>query len=190
MIDIILNSPSIFNNIKYNIINNELYCIYLLQKYCNHSIIFNIVYFNKYLTCIKSMNLYLSIILYYDFYLFLYMISTLYCSRTTNYMIKNYYKKTRPYNRNPLYIKYFNIRKQSYSFPSQSILNISVFYNTIYYYNIYNNTYLFIYFKLWYYLLLISLSITRMYRGLHYPHDIIISYLYGLFLVKFIMWII
>lgn len=183
-------SSSIMNYIKYKIIEYELYSIYILQKYCDHSIIFNIVYFNKYLTCLKSMYLYLSIILYYDFYLFLYMISSLYSSRTTNYYIKNYFKKARPYNRNPLYIKYFNKKKESYSFPSQSILNISVFYNTIYYYNEYNTYSWFIFFQYSYYILLLSLSITRMYRGLHYPHDIIISYLYGLFLVQFIMWII
>jgi membrane-associated phospholipid phosphatase len=189
-----LTIRNILTNMKNSIIERELYTIYLLQKYLVSSYIFDIVSYNKYLTSFNSISLYLSIVLYYDIYLFIYIILTLTTSRTTNRYIKDYCKKERPYNRNPGYIQYFIKRKQSYSFPSQSILNISVLYNSIYYYNkVYYENYInstwFCMISFIYYMLFISLSITRMYRGLHYPHDIIISYLYSIFVVKFIMWL-
>lgn len=182
-------------NIKTSIINVELYVIYILQKYLNSDYIFTIINYNKYLTSIISIRLYLIFIFYYDMYLCLYIIYTLYISRKTNYYIKNYFKKERPYNRNPEYITYYKKRKYSYSFPSQSILNICVIYNTICYYNNYNSYHYeqYIWFQFinyMYYILFISLSITRMYRGLHYPHDIIISYIYGIFIVNLLLCII
>ena len=78
---------------KNNIIDCELYTIYLLQKYCVSSNIFTIVSYNKYLTSFNSISVYLSIVLYYDIYLFMYIILTLYTSRKTNRYIKNYCKK-------------------------------------------------------------------------------------------------
>lgn len=173
--------------VKENIINCELYTIHILQKYLILNQVNYVSSLNKYLTSRNSIILYLSFIFYHDVNLFIYIVLSLYTSRTTTHYIKNYCKKERPYNRNPGYIKYFIKRKYSYSFPSQSILNISVFYNSIYYYNIYNEYLWFQFMTYIYYMLFISLSITRMYRGLHYPHDIIISYLYGIFVVRFIM---
>lgn len=177
-------------SIKNNIINIELYTIHLLQKYIHPYYIFILVSYIKYLTSFNSISVYLSIALYYDIYLFMYIVFALCISRKTNYYIKNYYKKQRPYNRNPEYITYYKKRKYSYSFPSQSILNISIIYNTIYYYNLYKFSYnKYIWYECIsyiYYILFVLLSITRMFRGLHYPHDIIISYLYSIFIVKLI----
>ena len=173
--------------VKTNIINCELYIIHVLQKYLILNHVNCVSSYNKYLTSLNSIILYLSFILYHDTNLFMYIVLSLYTSRTTNRYIKNYCKKERPYNRNPGYIKYFIKRKQSYSFPSQSILNISVFYNTLYYYNVYNDYVWFNLISYVYYLLFASLSITRMYRGLHYPHDIIISYLYSIFVAMVVM---
>ena len=58
----ILNIRNILIN---NIIEYELYTIYLLQKYLVSNYIFDIVSYNKYLTSFNSISLYLSIIFYY-----------------------------------------------------------------------------------------------------------------------------
>ena len=114
----------------------------------------------------------------------MYLICGLLISHNIRSLIKLYTKCLRPYNKYPNLIKYYYKKKKSYSFPSQSVINISVIYNTICNYNIINNVNTNIYFHIFYYSLLFSLAITRLYRGLHYPHDIIISYFMGDWIVN------
>jgi len=83
---------------------------------------------------------------------------------------KNKLKIKRPFMKFN-YIKYYGKRKEkSYSFPSMSTISTIVFYrNLSIIYNIH-----------WvYYIILFSLGFTRIFRGLHYPHDILFSIFIG-----------
>lgn len=94
-----------------------------------------------------------------------------YYSRKFILIIKNKFKLRRPFVRFP-FIKYYGKRKdKSYSFPSTGILSITIIYgNLINFFN-FNNYSL--------YLLIFLVGFSRIFRGIHYFHDILISYLLG-----------
>ena len=74
-------------------------------------------------------------------------------------------------------------KKGSYSFPSQSMMSISLIYGTIFrYWNLPYFLYVF---------LLSMIAISRIYRGLHYPYDIFASFLMGDLLQCYVLeWIV
>lgn len=128
-----------------------------------------IIKLSKKLTKRKYYFIYFLIILYYDTYLFIKCIITFYISRFINLSIKNTIKQKRPYNEFPNEINWYKKQKNSYSFPSQSIQTICI----IYFAFIENCNSIFIH--IYFLFIIFLLSITRMYRGLHYLHDILLS---------------
>lgn len=163
----------IFDNIIYAIdrfIKYELLIIFKIQHYFKYNDLSLLIYTTKYLTTKNNIFIFITFVFIKDFIIGSKLICGIILSRTSNYYIKNYYKALRPYNKFPGAIKYFKKKKKySYSFPSQSIQNI-----TIIYYIICPTNY---YIILLYWFVISSLSITRLYRGLHYPHDIVFSYI-------------
>lgn len=124
---------------------------------------------SKNLTKQKYYYIYFFIILYYDTFLFIKCIITFYISRYINLDIKGSIKQERPYNEYPNQIRWFKKQKYSYSFPSQSIQTICIIYFT--YIEYCNSIFIHMYFLF----IIALLAITRMYRGLHYLHDILLS---------------
>ena len=157
-------------DIKKNKLNyyKSVYLIKKLQKipYKNFKYIIKL---SKNLTKRKYYFIYFFIILYYNTYLFIKCIITFYISRYINILIKNTIKQKRPYNEYPNQIKWFKKQKTSYSFPSQSIQTICI----IYFAFIENCNYIFIH--IYFLFIIMLLTVTRMYRGLHYLHDILLS---------------
>ena len=73
-----------------------------------------------------------------------------------------------------------SLQKKSYSFPSQSVQSIYIIYYN--YKNLCNNYIIDGYFTF----ILLLLIITRLYRGLHYCHDMLFSIIFAHYLCKFI----
>lgn len=151
------------------IIQHEINIIQYLQSNISYSYIKPLISFNKYSTSKKCILSFTGLFILFDIKLFTKLSIGLFLSRTSNHYIKYYFKADRPYNKYPNKIKFYKKKKKlSYSFPSQSIQNI-----TIIYYICNPANYIFIYYY-WY--LIIMIGLTRMFRGLHYLHDIIFSY--------------
>jgi len=73
----------------------------------------------------------------------------------------------RPFNKYPLlYMK----KKDTNSFPSCSMIKVTVFYKLL--------------FQDYYWLFVYFIGISRIHRALHYPHDILISHFMGYFLIE------
>jgi hypothetical protein len=162
-----------------NIVKYELLIIYKLQNYFDYNQLKHIIKTTKIFTNKRSIFFFVFIALLYDYMVCIKLIIGIGISRTSNFYIKNSIRSLRPYNKYPRIIKYYKKKKKlSYSFPSQSIQNVTV----VYY--IFNQQYYLI--TLFYWYIMIAISLTRMFRGLHYPHDIIFSYLYSYFIALFL----
>ena len=165
----------------YNIIKYEVGFINGLQNSIKYNNIIIIIKYTKYITRKWNVLYFIFVTLYFNWLLSIKLGLGIFISRTSNYYIKNYYKAERPYNRFPEVIKYYKKKKKlSYSFPSQSIQNI-----TVLYYIYQPNMYII---QLLYWFIFMTISITRIFRGLHYPHDILFSYLYAYFISILINW--
>jgi membrane-associated phospholipid phosphatase len=153
----------------------EINAITILQKYCSPRYINPLVKIGKLFTNKSRQNIWLILLSLYDKDLFIKIFIPLMVSREVGAFIKNKIKINRPYVDYSNTIVCFKKKKyESYSFPSQSNLNLATIYYTLDYHN-----YLNIYLSILYYFLISITSITRMYRGLHYPHDILISNILG-----------
>ena len=163
----------------YRCLQHEASFIHGLQKGMNYNKIQPIIKLAKYITRKWNVLYFIFITFYFDWQLSIKLGGGIVVSRVSNYYIKNYFKVPRPYNRFPGAIKYYKKKKKlSYSFPSQSIQNITVLY---YIYLPESAMLLFFYWGV-----MFMVSTTRMIRGLHYPHDIFFSYLYSYFLALMI----
>ena len=155
----------------YNLIKEiEAYYITLFQYNYTYESAHKYIKISKKLTKTNRYYIYFFILFYYNYLLFIKTVLVFYASRIINTFIKNKIKQKRPYN-NYTHIKYYNKQKDSYSLPSQSIQSIVIVYNA--YKMIFNSLFIDIYFGF----IIGLLCITRMFRGLHYPHDFIISWL-------------
>ena len=169
------------NNILENIFTLE--CIFI-QSY-QHSVSFKkltpLVKISKCLTRKHMYFFYLLIIFANNYYSFLQASLTFYLFREINTMIKTRMKQLRPYNYFPDQIRYYQKQKASYSFPSQSVQSIT----TVYYFI--NLCYPYFMVDLYFGSILTMLYFTRIYRGLHYPHDIIITYVLTNQILKYLI---
>lgn len=106
-----------------------------------------------------------------------------YSSRYLNTTLKTLVQQPRPYNEYPETIAYFDKCKHSLSFPSQSIQTLWIIRHA--FYISYDDIPMYIS-QIYFILLLTIVSTTRMYRGLHYLHDIAGSILIANILCIFI----
>jgi hypothetical protein len=157
--------------------------IIILQSILNYDYMIYIIKISKFLTKSKSYYIYFAILFYCDYLLFPKVMFIFYISRIINTKIKNIVKQNRPYNDYPDKIKFFKKRKDSYSFPSQSVQCMYIIY---YSYKKLCNVY---WIDVYFYTIIILLIITRLYRGLHYLHDTIFSLLISKLLCKCIDYI-
>lgn len=116
---------------------------------------------------------YMILLLYNTPPIFVRTVATFYLSRSLNTALKSIARQPRPYNEYPATIAYFDKRKQSRSFPSQSIQTLWIVRCAFQRSAIQGEVLIQIYFVL----IMLAVSLTRMYRGLHYMHDIVGSIL-------------
>lgn len=161
-----------------NFIEYELRFIEFLQlldyEYAKY-----IIQLSKFLTKRKIHYIYLCIFLYYGLFYFLHTLTIYYLSRFFVLAIKSYIKQYRPYYDYPDRIKYYKKMKDSYCFPSQSIVNLCIIYFC------FNELCHSIYLDYYFYFLVLLQTFTRSYRGLHYLHDIFYSFLLSIILYLF-----
>ena len=150
--------------------NIQAYYIWMFQCYYKYENVYKYIKLSKILTKTNRYYIYFLIILYYNYLLFVKTLILFYSSRIINTFIKNKIKQKRPYNEFSQ-IKYYHKHKISYSLPSQSIQSILIVYNS--FKIIFNTIFIDIYFCF----IVGLLCITRIFRGLHYPHDFIISWM-------------
>jgi hypothetical protein len=168
----------------FNLYTLEAKLIKKCQQVISYSDMYPIIKISKLLTKRKNYYIYFGLILLKDIYVGILTIIYFNIIRQFNIYIKNLVKQDRPYNMFPDEICYYTKKKNTLSFPSQSIQSWVIVYNIIYYY------YPYYYVKLYSILCLSILGFTRIYRGLHYPHDIIISYLFASYISKYYLWFI
>ena len=152
----------------------ESLMITVLQLTLNYKTINYLILITKLFTRRKIFFVYFIILFFYNFLFFLSHIFFFYLSRIILTKIKNYIKQPRPYIEYENTITYFKKRKISFSFPSQSMQSL-IFIYCSFNYLFANNIFIHLYFVT----LTLLLSLTRMYRGLHYPHDFIFSIFYS-----------
>jgi len=163
----------------YRILQHEASFINGMQRATKYEDIIPMIKLGKFITRKWNVLYFIFITFYFDYWLSLKLGIGIIVSRTSNYYIKRYFKAPRPYKRFPCAIKYYKKKnKISYSFPSQSIQNIT----TLYYIYLPESIILI----LLYWLILFIVSITRMIRGLHYPHDILFSFIYSYYIASMI----
>ena len=162
-------------NLINKIFKKEEKLIFLIQSYLGHP--------NKYKYFINKTKIFTSLKyqkwIYFFFIIFLpiklssKILISIIIARYIILNIKKKIKIKRPfiYNKN---LKFTGKRKdKSYSFPSMSIVGITILYGNLS--NNYNN----IFINNLYYFIFLFVSITRIFRGLHYFHDILISWIIG-----------
>lgn len=163
---------SMITELEANLINQ-------FQQLFSYQQMFPLIKTSKILTKKYSYYFYFSLILFQDIYRGLIAIIFFNLVRQFNIFLKSKIIQRRPYNCYPDKIQFYKKRKETLSFPSQSIQSCLIIYSILYCY--------YPYFSLKYYFnfLLTILAVTRIYRGLHYPHDILISYLFARLLIKY-----
>ena len=145
-----------------------------LQLTLNHKCTQLLIFITKMFTRRKIFFIYFIILYFHNYTLFLHSIIHFYLSRYILSYIKQTVQQKRPYIEYSNTITHFKKRKESFSFPSQSMQSLIFIYCS--FDKIYpDNFYLHLYFIT----LSILLAFTRMYRGLHYPHDFIFSIFYS-----------
>lgn len=145
-----------------------------LQLTLNHQYIQSLIFITKLFTRRKIFFVYFIILYFHNCKLFLHTVTHFYLSRYILSYIKHAAQQKRPYIEYSNTITHFNKRKESFSFPSQSMQSITFIYYS--FDKIYHNNF---YFHFYFITLSILLAFTRMYRGLHYPHDFIFSIFYS-----------
>ena len=141
-----------------------------------------IIKISKFLTRKYSYYFYFGLILLKDIYGGLLLIVFFNLVRQFNIFLKGQVRQARPYNMFPELITYYKRQKHTLSFPSQSIQSCLVISTLMTHY------YPYYFVSLYFNSCLSMLALTRIYRGLHYPHDIIISYLFASYLLKYYIW--
>ena len=149
------------------------YLIILLQSSFDYENMQYVIRISKYLTKTKSYYIYFGILCYCNYVILPRVLLTFYISRYINTKIKYKIKQKRPYNDFPELIKYYKKRKDSYSFPSQSTQSIYIIYYS------YNTSCSYYFIDLYFWSILVLLMFTRLYRGLHYLHDMLFSLLFA-----------
>ena len=157
----------------------EDYFIKYLQNKFTYESIYPLIQISKYLTKTIWYNFYFALILLADPKKFLLNLLVFRLTRFLTNSIKLIVKQPRPYNINPTIVRYYKKRKWTLSFPSQSMASIVLVYQLLNYY--YSSLLITIYFGN----LIFLLAFTRIYRGLHYPRDILASYLIPGLLLKY-----
>lgn len=151
---------------------NVLFCIYpivIIQYLFSYNVIQPIIYVSKYTTKVKSYYIYFSILFLTDLKIAITSYFLFFLLRYTVNMIKHTVCQQRPYNKYPQIIQWYKKHKLSYSFPSQSMCCINLIshaYQIVYEYNL---------IKIYFRTVMWILALTRIFRGLHYIHDLIIS---------------
>lgn len=104
------------------------------------------------------------------------LLSLLTVSRGTIHIIKTLVRIPRPYETYPTLVKSDKKKMNTFSFPSQSMQSIAIVYGAIFYqWHMFHI----------YYLLLAIIGMSRIYRGLHYPYDVLISFFLGDYLQRY-----
>jgi len=130
------------------------------------------IHFSKKITKTNRYYIYLGGLLFFDITIFWKTVVIFYLSRFLTLILKNYLKQPRPYN-SYNEIRYLSKPKTSYSFPSQSMVSAVIVYHS------YRRIGLGWISDYYFGFIMMLLSITRIYRGLHYPHDMIVSLALG-----------
>jgi membrane-associated phospholipid phosphatase len=130
------------------------------------------IYFSKKITKTNRYYVYLLGLLYQNPKIFSETVLVFYLCRTVTNCIKMYLKQPRPYN-SYTNIRYLTKHKTSYSFPSQSMMSAVIVYHA------YQRVGLGWISNYYFGSIILLLAITRIYRGLHYPHDMVVSLVLG-----------
>ena len=162
------------------IINIELYFIKFIQTNITTKKAKLLIHCSNILTKKNKYLIYLFILFLKDINVFIRTYITIYLSRDINLRLKHSIQEKRPFNHSSNLVKVVDRRKYSYSFPSQSIQT----YILLYLSSIASFPYLLTY--IFFYTIFILLFITRIYRGLHYPHDFLASYTLAIILYKLV----
>lgn len=149
------------------------YIIILLQSTLDYEYMQYVIKISKFLTRTKSYYIYFIVLCYCNYTILPRVILTFYLSRYINTKLKYKVKQQRPYNDFPEVIKFFKKQKNSYSFPSQSTQSIYIIY---YSYKSSCSNYII---DLYFWSILLLLIFTRLYRGLHYLHDMVFSLVFS-----------
>ena len=104
------------------------------------------------------------------------LLSLLTVSRGAIHIIKTLVRIPRPYETYPTFVKSDKKKMNTYSFPSQSMQSIAIVYGAIS--DQLNMFHI-------YYSLLAVIGMSRIYRGLHYPYDLLISFFLGDYLQRY-----
>ena len=98
------------------------------------------------------------------------LLSLLTLSRGIIHLVKSVIRIPRPYESFPNLVQSDKRKLNTFSFPSQSMQSIAIVYGAMFRQcNM----------AIFYYLLLLLIGFSRVYRGLHYPYDVIASFLLG-----------
>ena len=112
-------------------------------------------------------------------------------SRRLNEGLKKWANQPRPYVEFPGQVSYFKKRKMSFSFPSQSVQTLAIAYCAFHDYPVdvpltYYGSIVRSIGSCYVAALIFLVAIVRIYRGLHYPHDVIVSLLIARTLVTIV----
>ena len=106
------------------------------------------------------------------------LVSLLTLSRGIIHLVKSVIRIPRPYESFPYLVQSDKRKFNTFSFPSQSMQSIAIVYGAMFRQcNM----------AMFYYLLLLLIGFSRVYRGLHYPYDVIASFLLGDYLQQYII---
>ena len=104
------------------------------------------------------------------------LVSLLTLSRGIIHLVKSVIRIPRPYESFPDLVQSDKRKFNTFSFPSQSMQSIAIVYGAMFRQcNM----------AMFYYLLLLLIGFSRVYRGLHYPYDVIVSFLLGDYLQQY-----
>lgn len=174
-----INIKNSLKQLIYFISNSEANLMNFVQQKIDYERMYPLIKISKILTKKYTYYFYFSLIFFQDIYRGLICVIFFNLVRQLNIFLKYRIVQRRPYNRYPDKISFYKKRKETLSFPSQSIQSCLIIYTLIYHYYPYYLV------KYYFTFLLTILATTRIYRGLHYPHDILISYLFARLLIKY-----
>ena len=104
------------------------------------------------------------------------LVSLLTLSRGIIHLVKSVIRIPRPYESFPDLVQSDKRKFNTFSFPSQSMQSIAIVYGAIFRQcNM----------AIFYYVILLLIGFSRVYRGLHYPYDVIVSFLLGDYLQQY-----
>ena len=155
---------------------NILVCVYpilIIQYLVSYENMTQIIFWSKRLTKVKSYYFYFGILALGNYTIAIYTYIVFFIQRYIVNFMKYLVCQERPYNKYPNTIKWFKKHNTSYSFPSQSVACLTLIYNS------YILVFPYYIVDLYFYIILGLLFWTRLYRGLHYVHDLLFSLILG-----------